>query len=133
MKKPATWTMELEPGSEFLDYLDVVTSCIPDQAQQMQNMVSQGIANVLNRVDNFGVASEEFFAALDEVLNVMFPDPPLAKIHKELRTGLKLVQEQLIDKGCYDEFGNVTAYLSGYTKPWTVQLTMFSGKERLAT
>jgi hypothetical protein len=133
MKLPKTWSFELDPGSEFLDYMFVVLECIPDQAQQMQNMISQGVANVLNRVDNFGVASEEFFAAIDEVLNVMFPDPPLAKIHKELRTGLKLVQEHLIDQGCYDEFGNVTAYVSGYTKPYTVLLTMFSGKERSAT
>lgn len=125
--------MTLLNSSEFLDYLDVVINCLPEEHDRMQNFMTQSIANVLNRVDTFGVALGEFFDSLTPILQHAFPDAPIPKIQHEFRNGLKAIQEFWQDQGYYDDLGYATCWMSGYTKPQLVMFSMFTGKERSRT
>jgi hypothetical protein len=71
------------------------------------------------------MALDEFFNSLTPILEHAFPDAPIAKIQREFRLGLKAIQEHLMDNGYYDNHGFVTCWLSGYTKPQYVTMTLF--------
>ena len=127
---------QLPPGSEFLDYLNLVSDAIPEEADRLAAFISQGMANCFNRKDTFGMHCDPFVAEMVEICANSYADCPQERLARELKDGLESILDVLKDGGYYDDQGFVTCWVSAYTQPGTISVTMFaglSGKERLET
>lgn len=131
-----THEYKLPPGSEFLDYLQLVLDAIPEEAERLAAFVSQGMANCFNRRDTYGLHADPFVASMVEICANMYTDCPQERLARELKDGLESILDILKDEGYYDDQGYVTCWVSAYKQPGTITVTMFaglSGKERLET
>lgn len=128
----------LPASSSFCNYVDVICSAYgdadPDSAEatkRLQDLMCQGFANVLEDQYGFESAFDKFFETIEDILgNSFLTGAPMAKMRQELRDGLKLVQEHLLDNEWYGTDFKAEYWISGFKTPGTVFLTRYRGKEK---